>query len=230
MSNTPNMGLTELQNGQANYVNANETFAVLDAILQSRAIDKTQTSAPGTHSDGDVRIMASAWTGVKRFDGSDCAAMDIAVWRDSIGVWKAIRPKTGWKIELASENNMQRFDGTNWVTWIPGGNAGLAMVSRSANYTFVLADANTASLHPATDTTGRTWTIPANSAVPYADGTGLVFSNQNGAGPITIAINSDTLRLLGTTSTGSRTLAANGQATAFKVSATEWQISGVGLT
>jgi len=58
----------------------------------------------------------------------------------------------------------------------------------------------------------------------------VTFVNDSSAGVITIAITSDTLVLAGTGSTGSRTLAANGQATALKVAATRWQISGVGLT
>jgi hypothetical protein len=47
---------------------------------------------------------------------------------------------------------------------------------------------------------------------------------------VTIAITSDTLRLAGGTSTGTRTLAANGMATAVKVAATTWYINGTGLT
>ena len=46
----------------------------------------------------------------------------------------------------------------------------------------------------------------------------------------TIAINSDTLTLAGTGTTGSRTLAPFGMATAVKVTNTIWFISGNGLT
>jgi hypothetical protein len=46
----------------------------------------------------------------------------------------------------------------------------------------------------------------------------------------TIAITTDTMRLAGPGTTGSRTLAAHGIATAVKVAATEWYISGNGLT
>jgi hypothetical protein len=38
------------------------------------------------------------------------------------------------------------------------------------------------------------------------------------------------MRLAGAGTTGSRTLAANGVATAVKVTTTEWLISGTGLT
>lgn len=226
---TPRLGLAELANGQANYLNANQAFAVLDAVVQGRAIDKVQTSAPGTHSDGDVRIMASAWSGVTRFDGTACAAGDIAVWRDSVAAWKAIQPKTGFKLELATDNSTQRFDGSAWSAWSPGA-GGLPLTSKSADYTLVQGDANLGLLHPSADTTARTWTIPANSSVPYDVGTALTFVNQNAAGAITIAITTDTMRLAGAGTTGSRTLAANGMATALKLTSTEWIISGVGLT
>jgi len=47
---------------------------------------------------------------------------------------------------------------------------------------------------------------------------------------VTIAINSDVMRWLPSGTTGSRTLAANGQATALKITATEWQITGTGIS
>lgn len=106
----------------------------------------------------------------------------------------------------------------------------LRITSKSADYTLTLADAGSDILHPAADTTARTWTIPANAAVAYPVGTVISFTNQNAGGVITIAITSDTMRLGGAGTTGSRTLAANGVATAKKITSTEWIISGVGLT
>jgi hypothetical protein len=108
--------------------------------------------------------------------------------------------------------------------------SGLTITNKSAAYTFVLGDANQGFLHPAADTTARIWTIPANSAVAYPIGTCLTFMNENSAGVLTIAITTDTMRLVGAGTTGSRTIAANGQATAVKITSTSWQISGTGLT
>jgi hypothetical protein len=116
-------------------------------------------------------------------------------------------------------------DGTN-----PVGFRNIPQNSQSANYTCTLADAGDHILHPSADTTARTFTIPANSSVPYPIGTAITFINQSGAGVLTIAIASDTMRLAGAGTTGSRTLAANGVATALKIAATEWIISGGGLT
>lgn len=102
--------------------------------------------------------------------------------------------------------------------------------SQSSAYTLVLTDAGKHIFHPSADTTARTWTIPANSSVAFPVGTAVTFVNDNAAGVITIAITSDTLVLAGAGTTGSRTLAANGVATALKIGATRWQINGTGLT
>ena len=109
------------------------------------------------------------------------------------------------------------------------GNIGIPQNSQSANYTCVLTDAGKHLLHPSADTTARIFTIPANASVPYPIGTAITFVNQNAAGVLTIALTTDTMRLTGAGTTGSRTLAANGMATAIKVAATEWIISGVAL-
>ncbi len=102
--------------------------------------------------------------------------------------------------------------------------------SKSAAYTLVLADAGGHIYHPSADTTARTWTIPANASVAFPIGTTLTFVNDNAAGVVTIAITTDTMRLAGAGTTGSRTLAANGIATAIKMTATSWIINGTGLT
>lgn len=102
--------------------------------------------------------------------------------------------------------------------------------AQSADYTVALADAGKHVFHPSADTTARTFTVPANASVAFPVGTVLTFVNQDGAGTITISITSDTMRLAGAGTTGDRTLAENGIATAIKVAATEWLISGAGLS
>lgn len=112
--------------------------------------------------------------------------------------------------------------------WVKPGR--LRLKSKSTDYTITLADANEGLFHPAADTTARTWTIPANASVAYPLWTTLTFVNETGAGDISIAITSDTLRLANTASTGTRTLAENAVATAIKITSTVWMISGTGLT
>lgn len=101
--------------------------------------------------------------------------------------------------------------------------------SQSANYTAVLTDAGASIDHPSTDANARTFTIPANSSVAYTVGTVLSFSNMT-ANVVTIAITTDTLYMAGSGSTGSRSLAQYGVATARKITSTTWLISGTGLS
>lgn len=116
-------------------------------------------------------------------------------------------------------------DGTNSV-----GFRTVPQNSQSTNYTLVLTDSGKHLLHPSADTSARTFTIPANGSVAFPIGTAVSFVNQNGAGTLSIAITTDTMRLAGPGTTGTRTLAANGIATAIKVTSTEWLISGTGLS
>ena len=95
----------------------------------------------------------------------------------------------------------------------------------TGSYTVVAADAGE---HIYTTET-RTITIPANASVALPIGTTLTFIAAAGA-TATIAITSDTLLLAGPGTSGSRTLAPHGMATAVKVAATTWYISGNGLT
>jgi len=66
--------------------------------------------------------------------------------------------------------------------------------------------------------------------VAFPIGTMVTFVNDNAAGAISIAITTDTMRLAGAGTVGTRTLAANGIATILKLTATSWIISGSGLT
>ena len=104
----------------------------------------------------------------------------------------------------------------------------IAQLSKSTAYTTVLADAGRHILHPTADNNPRTFTIDSNANVVYPIGTAITFVNQ--INTVTIAITSDTMLLAGTASTGSRTLAAGGIATALKIATTYWIISGTGIS
>jgi hypothetical protein len=114
-------------------------------------------------------------------------------------------------------------DGTNLVGYL-----NIPFNSQSADYTLVLADAGKSIFHPASDTNDRTFTIPANASVAYPIGTAISFMNMSNV--VTIAITSDTMYLSGFGTTGSRSLAQFGAATAVKMTSTTWMISGNGLT
>lgn len=104
---------------------------------------------------------------------------------------------------------------------------GIPQNAQSGNYTLVLSDA--AKQLYDTGSGARTFTIPANASVAFPVGTVVTFINF-GSGDRTIAITTDTLVLAGTGATGSRTLSQYGIATAVKITATFWQISGTGLS
>lgn len=134
---------------------------------------------------------------------------------------------------LVSGTNIKTISGTSVLGSgdLEVGYKNIPQNSKSAAYTLVLADSGKHILHPAADTTARTFTIPANSSVAYPIGTAITFINQNGTnGVVSITITTDTMRLAGAGTTGTRTLARNGVATAVKITATEWIISGTGLT
>lgn len=105
------------------------------------------------------------------------------------------------------------------------GYKGIPAQDLSGAYTTELADAG----KWIRATGAGTKTIASNASVAYPLGTALTFINSHSAA-ISIAINSDTMTLAGTTSTGTRSLAPNGMATAVKITSTSWLISGAGLT
>ena len=114
-------------------------------------------------------------------------------------------------------------DGTNGVGYI-----NIPQNSQNGNYTLVAGDAGKHIYHPSGQA-AATYTIPANGSVAYALGTAVTFVNLS-ANAVTISITTDTMYLASTGSTGSRTLAQYGTATALKITSTSWIISGNGLT
>ncbi len=111
-------------------------------------------------------------------------------------------------------------DGTNLI-----GYRGAPQNSQSAAYTTVLLDAGKSIFHPVGDNNARTFTIDSNANVAYPIGTIIEFLNMAAAN-VTIAITSDTLTLIPAGTTGSRTLAQYGRASAEKITSTGWIISG----
>lgn len=173
---TPNIGLTELANGQANFLNANEAFAIIDALLQTPVISKTLTAAPGSPANGALYIMASAWAGI-----TGAAAGKLALYRAGSG-WIVITPKEGWKFECAEDEITYRYDGADWLEWSAGGAGGwdkkLTPASSSGVLTADLAEPGGLAVTLTEDITTLTLTnIPSDKVVVFTikwtqDGTG----------------------------------------------------------
>jgi len=134
---------------------------------------------------------------------------------------------TSKPIIINSGDRMLYFYDTTSASFLPA-NQLVLQNSQSAAYTTTITDIGKQILHPNADNNARTFTIAANASVAYPVGTCITFINE--INTVTIAINSDTLVLAGAGTTGSRTLAANGIATAIKITSTKWIISGTGLT
>jgi hypothetical protein len=102
---------------------------------------------------------------------------------------------------------------------------------QTGSYTLTLADAGDHIYRGSGS--AATWTIPAASSVAYPIGTAITFINLS-ATAVSIAITTDTMYLSSAGTTGTRTLAQYGSATAIKVSGVSssgiWVISGSGLT
>jgi len=106
------------------------------------------------------------------------------------------------------------------------GYMGIPQSATATTATLAIGDAGK---HIYVNTNTQTITIPANAVVAYPVGTAITFVAGPSATTMTIA-NNDTMYLVGAGTSGSRTLAAYGSATAMKVSATVWFIAGTGLT
>lgn len=182
-------------------------------------------------ADGTLTLTASAtnYVVVNRSTGAISVATTSTNW-DNIGSYARVYKLTTAAATVTAVEDHRAGPGGVHGQAPASASATIAQNSQSADYTLVLADAGKHLLHPSADTTARTFTIPANASVAFDVGTVVTFVNQNGAGAVSIAITTDTMRLAGSGSTGTRTLAANGMATALKIASTEWIISGVGLS
>lgn len=112
------------------------------------------------------------------------------------------------------------FDGGQEV-----GYRGLPQVTQSGNYTLALSDRG-----KSVSFTSGTMTIPANATVAFPIGTVIGFFNNSSSSRTIAAAGGVTLRLSGTTTTGSRTLAAYTFASIYKYATDGWVISGAGVT
>jgi len=100
------------------------------------------------------------------------------------------------------------------------GYKGVPQNSQTASYTLALTDMGK---HISITTGGVV--IPANSSVAFPIGSTITVYNNSGTAQ-NISITTDTLRLSGTATTGTRSLAQRGLATCIKVANTEWVVTG----
>lgn len=233
-----------------NSIPANDN-SLRNQILNGIVIDNATTAQPGSPTEGDIYILAATHTGAQwaGFDEDDLVIY-------SGGTWYAYAPVEGPVVNVAGDlmtwtsgGGWDLFDGTGGVTSVNGVTGAIALTdlqesglnvdavgfrgvpqnSQSGNYTIVAADAGKHVIHPSGAGSGDTFTLPANSSVAFEIGTAITFVNMD-SNALSIAITTDTLNLAGPGTTGTRSLAQYGIATALKVGSTTWLISGTNLT
>lgn len=124
-------------------------------------------------------------------------------------------------LAYTSDAGLYAWNGTTWLPFIAA-----QITAPTFPYTLLASDFGSI-IYSSSGT--NTATIPANASVAYPAGTVITFINMS-ANNMTIAITTDTMYLAGAGTTGSRTLAQYGVATAIKMTATTWLISGTGLS
>ena len=118
--------------------------------------------------------------------------------------------------------NLLTSDGTAWTSAAaPVSVVNYPQNIQSADYTLVLGDAGKQIFHPVADANRRTYTIPANSSVPFPIGTVVLFSVENSGTRVLVNINTDTL-VFGSGTTGPLIVSPNNTLMAIKVTATKW--------
>lgn len=236
------MSMQDIVAGSSGPVRITENFSTLAAAALYGQDPRTTTGLTWgyiggiyrgtTVADGTVALTDNATNYVvaARSTGVVSVSTSTTNWNDTATYDKVRKITTASGVVAAGASEDRRMDTGGLFTNNTAAATGITLTSKSADYTLVLGDANQGILHPSADTTARTATIPANASVAYTVGTVLFFANQHSAGNLSIAITSDTMRLAGAGTTGTRTLAADGVATALKVTPTEWLIFGTNLT
>ena len=227
-----NLGAASLADVQAN---AN-VFTVLQTVsLGDPAWDINETDAAANNRLWSIRAAAEQLR-LTSWDDARASSVDFfrvdrtAAAIDSITLeCKA----SGGTIALDANAGTLAFTGAVVTADLSSdevGYKGIPQNSQAGNYTTVITDSSKEIVHPSGGGAGDTFTIAANASVAYPIGTVIAFMNLD-SNSVSIAIaGGDTLTIAGTTTTGTRTLAQNGIATAKKATATSWLIYGVGLS
>lgn len=203
-------------------------------IATATSINKVAFTAPATGStltiaDGKTLTVSNSGT----IAGGDAFTLAVAAGKTFTASNSITLAGTDAKtLTVSNSLTLAGTDSTTMTFPSVSANVGFREVpanSQSAAYTTVLADNGLSIDHPSTDANARTFTIASNANVAYPVGTCLTFSNMTSQ-VVTIAITSDTMYLSSAGTTGSRSLAQYGVATARKLTTTTWLISGSGLT
>jgi hypothetical protein len=208
----------------------NSTIAVLKSDLSLNNCNNTSDAdkpvSTATQTALDLKLASSSYTAadvLAKLLTVDGAASGIDA--DLLdGVNGAAYARSGANTDITAIDQDVTITATGTVASDTLGYRGLPQLTKTANYTLALADAGK---HISITTGGIA--IPANGTVAFPIGTAIVIFNDSGSSQ-NITITTDTLRLAGTATTGTRALAGYGLATLVKVATTTWAASGAGVT
>jgi hypothetical protein len=218
--NTPNISISSSTGSGAVVLATSPTLTTPNLGTPSAVTLTNATGLPLSTGVTGTLAVANGGTGITSFGTGVATALGQNV-TGSGGIVLAASPSLTGTIGLETVSPQSNNASSVGYTGVPQN-------SQSTSYTLVAADAGKSIVHPASDNNARTFTIPANGSVAFPVGTTITFINM--INTVTIAITSDTMYLAGPGTTGSRTLAAYGIATAVKMTSTTWIISGNGLT
>lgn len=197
-----------------------------NSVFNIGGVASTHTFAYN-ESGGEIQLIDSTGNGPLLMDNASGSARVLKVGSGNMAVGTtgagalALQQAGVTRLNFNSGGGVSSEDRADAV-----GYKGLPQNPQSGAYSFALADIGK---HVINNGTTATWTIPANASVAFPIGSAITLVN-NGSGAVTVNTTTDTLKLAGAGTTGSRTIAANGMATILKVAATTWFISGTGVS
>lgn len=219
---TTNLAVTNLLAGNATATNLNATTAILTNL--------TSTNATSTNLNATTAVLTNL-TSTNATSTNLNATTAVLTNLTSTNTTSTNLNATTAVLTNLTSTNVTTTNLTATTVLDAGtigaaapGFRGLPQNAQTGAYTLALSDIG----KQVSNTTGG-WVIPANASVAFPIGAAVVLFNNSGSSQ-TVSITSDTLRLAGTATTGTRTLAQYGLATCTKVSATTWVITGAGLS